>query len=431
MDIYAWIIILTELLMIAMTLHVVHYSEFTKEQKTWYLLTFASVMICAAAEYAVHCGYYDPKFKIPLTIITVIQFSIAPLLGVFFSGALGLHKQARTASTLFALNFIVEAVAAPFGWIFVFNDAGYSRGDLFIIYEAFYLISLVYLIVSMVIVGKRFRNRDFLTIGMVLVILIAGIIPMTVSKINITYVAIAMSASLCYIYYNDLVQLDTQTEFRLQQEKIANMQSHMISGLANLIETRDSETGGHVYRTSAYIKLLAECAKKDGIYPNQVDERFITLLVTLAPMHDIGKITVPDYILKKPGRLSEEEYIQMKHHTDAGGGVVRDVLNGVTDEDYIKFASDIATFHHERWDGTGYPMRLKGEDIPLSARFMALADVYDALISKRYYKGSLTPEESLDIIEQESGTHFDPNLVNVMLNHRDEFIKAGYQKDIQ
>ena len=422
MDFYAWTIILTELMMIAMMLHVINYSGFTKVQKTWYNLTFGAVMLCAACEFAVHCGYYKPAFAIPLTILTVIQFSIAPLLGVLFTGALGLHRQAKYASIFFSLNFLVELVLAPFGLVFYFNDEGYSRGDFFFIYIIFYFISLVYLVISMIVVGRRFNHRDFWTIGMILVILVAGIIPMTFFHINITYTAIGISASICYIYYNDLVQQDTKAELIKNQKKITEMQEKMISGLANLIENRDLDTGEHILRTSNYVRLIAVNSKKDGYYSDELTDHFVTLLCTLAPMHDIGKIIIPDNILKKPGRLTTEEFEIMKKHASAGATVVRDVLNGITDEEYLKFAQDIATYHHERWDGTGYPQGLKGEEIPLASRIMAIADVFDALISERCYKEPYSYEDAFAIIERESGTHFDPNLVKVFLDHRDEFI---------
>lgn len=422
MTFYVSTIILTELMMIAMTLHVITYSGFNKNQKTWYILTFASIMICALCEFFVHCGYYDVKFKIPLTIITVIQFSLAPLLGVYFTGALGMHKQAQMASYFFSLNFFVEVILAPFGLVFVFDNEGYHRGDFFIIYEVFYFISLIYLVVSMVIVGNRFRHRDFFTIAMVFVILVAGIIPMTISKINITYIAIAICASLCYIYYNDLVQQDTKASLIQNEKKIQEMQEHMISGLANLIENRDFDTGEHVYRTSMYVKRLAECARQENIYSNEIDDRFITLLGTLAPMHDIGKIVVTDSILRKPGKLTKEEYEEMKKHASLGGRVIKDVLNGVTDEDYLKFACDIVTYHHEHWDGSGYPNGLKERDIPLSARIMAIADVFDALISERCYKKPIPIDEAIKEIEKEAGTHFDPELIKVFLKYKDDFI---------
>ena len=421
MTFYMSAIILTELMMIAMTLHVLHYSGFTREQKTWYVLTFAAVMLCSAAEFAVHCGKYDPKFAIPLTILTVLQFSTAPLLGVLFSGALGLPGQKKIAIWFFAANFVAETVAAPFGWVFSFGADGYSRGKLFLIYEAFYFVSLVYLIVSMVRVGRKFRNRDTRTIAMILVILVAGIVPMTVFKLNITYIAIAIGASLCYIYYNDLVQQDIQAALVANQAALSRMQSHIITGLASLIENRDVETGEHVLRTGVFVEMLTRDAIRDGIYGDQLNEQFVSKMTTLAPMHDIGKIVVSDKILRKPGRLTPEEFEQMKKHAAVGGDVIREVLEGVTNDDYLSFASDIATYHHERWDGKGYPKGLKGEQIPLAARIMAIADVFDALVSQRCYKEPFSFDESVKIIEEGAGTQFDPNLVGVFLRHRSEF----------
>lgn len=403
-----------------MTLHVLTYSGFKKIQKTWYILTFSAVMVCAAAEFAVHCGAYDQKYAIPLTILTVIQFSVAPILGILFIAALGLNHQAKVAIGFLGINLLIEIIAAPFGFIFSFGPSGYARGDGFIIYEIVYFISLIYLIIGIIIVGKRFRHRDAVTIISILVLLVAGILPMTFFKINITYIAIAIAASICYIYYNDLVQQDIKAELVNNQEKITSMQTHMISGLANLIENRDTETGEHISRTSRYVKLIAEHAKEEGVYDDVIDDKFIELLTTLAPLHDIGKIVVSDTILKKPGKLTKEEYEQMKEHAAMGGKVVREVLNGITDESYLSFASDIAMYHHERWDGTGYPKGLKGEEIPLSARIMSIADVFDALISKRCYKEAIPMDEALEIMKEKSGNHFDPKLIEVFLRHKDE-----------
>lgn len=417
MTFYVWATILIELMMATMIFHVIRYSGFTKQQKAWFVLTFASVMVCAGAELAVHCGVYHPALAIPLTVLTVIQFSLSPLLGVSFSGALGLHKQAKTALKIFLLNTLVEIVSAPFGWIFYFTEEGYFRGQFFIIYEIFYFIALLYLIVSMVIVGKRFRNRDFSTIAMVLVILIAGIIPMTIFSLHIAYISIGICACLCYIYYNDLVQEDIQAELVTNQKRMSKMQEHTITGLASLIESRDTETGEHVARTCRFVKEIAESARKENVYANVINDHFISLLYTLAPMHDVGKIVVSDSILRKPGKLTPEEYEQMKKHAEAGGKLVRQILEGIADEEYIKFASDIATYHHEWWNGSGYPQGLAGESIPLCARIMAIADVYDALTSKRCYKDALPQEEAVEIIKKESGSHFDSALVSVFLAH--------------
>ncbi len=315
------------------------------------------------------------------------------------------------------INAVIEIVSAPFGWVFYFDAEGYHRGNFFIIYTVCYFLALLYLIISMIVVGRKFRHRDTLTIGMVLVILIAGIIPMTLMEIHIAYISIGIAACLCYIYYNDLVQEDIHAELIANQEKITDMQKHTITGLANLIESRDTETGEHVSRTGAYVKAIAENAMIERIYPDEIDERFISLLTTLAPMHDVGKIIVPDSILRKPGRLTDEEYGIIKTHASAGGDVVRQILKGITDEEYLKFASDIATYHHERWDGAGYPEGLAGEDIPISARIMAIADVFDALVSERCYKKAMPVDKALATIRLESGSHFDPKLAEIFLKY--------------
>ena len=431
MSIYTSITILTELLMIAMILHVLHYSGFNKKQKIWFIATFAAIMFCSAAEFAVHCGFYDPNFAIPLTILTVLQFSISPVLGMLFCGALGLKHQGKIAIIFLGVSLLIEIICAPFGWVFHFDAEGYHRGVAFYYtYGAFYFSSLAYLLVALIFVGKHFEHRDRITITMIIVLLIAGIVPMTIPglQIHVTYTAIGISSCICYIYYNDLVQEDTKTEMLLQQKRIQGMQEHIISGLANLIESRDAETGTHVARTSLFCRILAEDARADGVYAEQIDDAFIESLSLLAPMHDVGKIVVSDQILKKPGPLTPAEREKMKKHAAVGGNVVRKVLEGVTEEEYLKFASDVATYHHEWWNGNGYPEKLQGEDIPLSARIMAIADVYDALISERCYKKPLPVEEAFLIIEQEAGAHFDPNLVKVFLTHKEHYILQDIPK---
>ena len=426
MVLYASIIILTELLMLTMTIHVYSYPGFTARQKRWYLATFIAVMYCASAEFL--AKYFDmrgPAYRLPLTIITVIQFSLAPMLPVFFIGALGRNREAITLGGVFCLNVLAEIVSAPFGWIFYFDASGkYYHGSCYFIYEGSYVASLVVLIVSLYFIGRSFKKRDIQTIVMILVIMVAALIPMLLFKAYTDYLGIGMGACLVYIYYNDLVQTDIQAELVSKQNKISEMQSHMIFGLANLIESRDLETGEHVARTSAYVRLLATHARKDGVYADQLDDHTIDLMVQLAPMHDIGKIVVSDQILRKPGRLTPEEFEQMKQHAAEGGNVVRRVLSGITDEEYLSFAADIATYHHERWDGTGYPTGLAGETIPLSARIMAIADVFDALISERCYKRAMPPDKACEIIREEAGTHFDPHLARVFLDHRDDFIRV-------
>ena len=409
------------ILMVAMSIHVLTYTGFNKKQKKWFIMTFAAISFCALSEFSLHCGYYDPKFKVILTILTVLQFSLAPCLAMLFAGALGLSYQGRIALVMFGACLIINVTCAPSGWIFYFTESGYSRGPYFIIYTITYIASLAYNIGALFIASKKFQHRDSWTIMMVLVILVSGIIPMSIYQLHVAYIAVGVASCVCYVFYNDLVQQDMKAELVEKQQRISDMQVQIIARLANLIESRDTETGEHVARTSEYVKVLAEDCVKQGVYADQINDHFIDMLYTLAPMHDVGKILVSDKILRKPARLTDEEYEEIKKHASAGGEVVQQVLNGIADDENVNFAVDIATGHHERWDGQGYPNRLKGEEIPLSARMMAIADVFDALVSKRCYKEEMPVDEAFKTIKEESGTHFDPKLVEVFLSNKEKY----------
>lgn len=205
-------------------------------------------------------------------------------------------------------------------------------------------------------------------------------------------------------------------------ERMLSLQDNIIIGMANLIESRDGDTGEHIKRTSFYVNLLA-CAMKDkGLYADILTDNYIELLTKAAPMHDIGKILVPDHILQKPGRLTPEEFEAIKQHSAAGGKIVREVLGFIEEKDYIEIASDMAAHHHEKWNGSGYTEGLSQENIPLSARIMAIADVFDALVSKRCYKSAMPVEEAFAEIEKSSGTHFDPQLVAIFLELKEEIM---------
>lgn len=220
---------------------------------------------------------------------------------------------------------------------------------------------------------------------------------------------------------NDIIE--KTDEIKEQNKKIIYIQEQTIYGMANLIESRDSDTGEHVKRTSLYVELLGKAAKEAGYHKEIITDGYIEILKKAAPMHDIGKIAVSDSILKKPGKLTEEEFKKIQNHTIAGEKIIRDVLSGIESEDYVKIAADIAVSHHERWDGNGYPYKLKGEEIPLEARIMAIADVFDALVSPRCYKDPFSTDEAFEIISLSRGTHFDPVLTDLFISKKDEVIK--------
>ena len=201
----------------------------------------------------------------------------------------------------------------------------------------------------------------------------------------------------------------------------------MIMGFATLVEKRDDSTGGHIRRTSKYVELLAKELRKQGHYKSVLTKDYIDNLRMAAPMHDIGKIAVPDAILQKPGRLTDEEFETMKLHAESGGKIIKETLRKVDDEEYKIMAYNVATYHHEKWNGKGYPEGLKEYAIPLEARIMAIADVFDAVSEKRCYRDALPLEECFAIIEEGRGRDFEPLLVDMFLNIRAQVEEAHYK----
>ncbi|MCR5604789.1 MAG: HD domain-containing protein [Lachnospiraceae bacterium] len=203
-------------------------------------------------------------------------------------------------------------------------------------------------------------------------------------------------------------------------EEIAHMQTGLIHVLADLVESRDKNTGDHVLKTAAYVRLILNKMRDKGLYPDILTDDYIIDVINSAPLHDVGKIMVSDTILNKPGRLTDEEFAVMKSHTTAGNQIIASAMSLVSDSGYLKEAKNLATYHHERWDGKGYPSGKAGEEIPLSARVMAVADVFDALISKRSYKEPFTFEKSMEIIKEGAGTQFDPQIAEIFIEAEDE-----------
>ncbi|MCR5251989.1 MAG: HD-GYP domain-containing protein [Lachnospiraceae bacterium] len=210
-------------------------------------------------------------------------------------------------------------------------------------------------------------------------------------------------------------QVDQIRGISMLSENTMKMQDGLINTMADLVENRDSDTGSHVQKTSAYVKIIVEGLKMKGYYSETITHKFISDVVRSAPLHDIGKINIPDDVLNKPGRLNQEEYEIMKTHTVAGKKIMEKAIETVGGENYLMEARNMAAYHHERWDGTGYPEKLRDEEIPLSARIMAVADVFDALTSRRVYKPAFPLEKAVRIIEEGSGKQFDPKCVEVFL----------------
>jgi len=203
-------------------------------------------------------------------------------------------------------------------------------------------------------------------------------------------------------------------------EELAQMQNALIMVLADIVESRDKNTGAHVRKTAAYTKIILYHMREKGYYTDKLTDSYISDVVNSAPLHDVGKIQVPDAILNKPGRLTEEEFKIMKEHTTAGQEIISQAIALVPNSGYLDEARNLAAYHHEKWDGTGYPYGISGEEIPLSARVMAVADVFDALVSKRSYKEPFPYEKAIQIIKDGAGKHFDPLIVDAFLSAEEE-----------
>lgn len=222
--------------------------------------------------------------------------------------------------------------------------------------------------------------------------------------------------------------MELQARVNEQMTKTNKIQSTIIDSLAALIENRDSSTGEHVFRTKKYVELICEELINNPVYNRDLTEEKASYFIKGAPLHDVGKIMISDIILLKPAKLNAEEFAKMKTHSEEGRTIIKNILHNIENDEFVEIASNIAAYHHERWDGTGYPEGLRGRHIPLEARIMAVADVFDALVSKRVYKDAFSIDESFKIIEEGSGTHFDPEIVRVFLAIRpkiEEYLKIG------
>ena len=222
---------------------------------------------------------------------------------------------------------------------------------------------------------------------------------------------------------NQLKQFNENLEGVIQSKsmQVTNLQNAVLSTVADLVEFRDDVTGGHINRTQKYLEILIGQMIKSGIYTDEVRTWDLDYLLPSAQLHDVGKIAISDAILNKPSALTPEEFDIMKEHVPVGVQVIHKIEHNADEHAFLRHAHLIAGCHHEKWDGSGYPAGLKGTDIPLEGRLMAIADVYDALISKRPYKKALSTDEARQIIEGGRDTHFDPALVGVFSKVADEF----------
>ena len=218
--------------------------------------------------------------------------------------------------------------------------------------------------------------------------------------------------------------LDIDKIIRERTAQLNRLQNSILAVLADMVENRDKGTGGHIERTSIYIKILINEIRARGVYLDEMEGWDVDKMISSARMHDLGKISITDIIVNKPGRLTDDEYTIMKNHAVEGERIIDEIISRTGEGDFLRNAKLFAGAHHERWDGTGYPRGLKGTEIPLQGRIMAIVDVYDALVSERPYKEAFPDDEAVKIIMENSGTQFDPKIAEIFFEVKDLLKKA-------
>jgi len=358
-----------------------------------------------------------PFFKVLIIIFS--YFSIIDICIVFsFQAVLLLAipplfaAQYKTKRSVFLVLLTITLLSIPF-----VTYASYFYG----IYDANLLKPLTQEEANDVVYG--IQNRlNIATPKRMLEVFFHYVLPRMVCISVIDFIAIIINGRTSNMIFEQVKLNDKVNE---EIRKKSEMQKSVIEDLADIIESRDIETGEHIKRTKKYVTILVDAMKKDNKYKDILTDKYCDNIINAAPLHDIGKIVVSDLILCKPGKLTDEEFDKMKIHTTKGGDIIKNILKDLGDEDFLNVAYDIATFHHEKWNGKGYPQNLAGTDIPLPARIMAIADVFDALVAERVYKKPMPVDKAINIIIEDAGTHFDPNLVEIFKTVEDKFIEVS------
>ena len=314
----------------------------------------------------------------------------------------------------FIISVILILVFLPELEFIIGKNVNYSMGISVVVC---YLVILLYFILIFVFtvrrikyleVRKRINVMSFLFIS--LLILISQVI---FPEILISSLVPAFSLIALYINIEDPVL-----------RRMKNYNSEIVTSFATLVESRDSSTGSHVKRTKSYVKILLDEIKTNNLYSSIMTKDFEDKMMNAAPMHDIGKISIPDTILQKPGKLTDEEYSVMKKHSVLGGEIIQEIFKDMDDKEFLNIAYDVTRYHHEKWNGNGYPEGLVGKEIPFSARIMAIADVFDAISAKRCYRDAMPLEKCFAIIKEGKGVDFDPVLTDLFLNAREKVEKV-------
>lgn len=423
-------------------IYILHHNTDLEEKNIWLYSSFISALLNSGSDIFtwICIGTAKPWYPAALHISSFIYYFTTYSVVFFFTSYIldyltqkgRLRTFFRRLFRIMAYGYCVLLFSTPFtGWMYIIDETNhYTRGTLFnvpVIFVAIMFVSILFLIIY---------NRKIIDFRKIYPFLSFYLFPYLMDLIQffaygITLIGVGYTISFIIIFFDMNLRLQIKLNnsiktLREQDEKIIKLQDHTIISLSSLVEERDTDTGGHIKRTSAFVEHLATLLMEKGVFQDVIDEQYIKKLKQAAPMHDIGKIIVPDHVLKKPDRLTPDEFEQMKRHTTEGKRIISEVFDeNYRDGDVFKITGEVATYHHEKWSGNGYPMGLKENEIPLSARIMALADVFDALVSPRVYKEPMSYQQAFGIIEEGLGTQFDPVIARVFLDNREDFVQIN------
>ncbi|MGN1060517.1 MAG: HD-GYP domain-containing protein [Candidatus Coproplasma sp.] len=338
----------------------------------------------------------------------------------------GLPAKKRWYALIISPFIVNAAVVSAFIPKLYYVTGGVTNYSMGVSVYACFVMAAVYIIMSVVTVFRRWRylekHKKISILTSLTAMSVITCLQMIFPELLIT--ALAPTVIILGAYLN-------QENPSLQ--RLGRFHNDMVMGFSTLIENRDDSTGTHVLRTTAYVQLIAKELQKRGYYKEQLTKDYISDLVMSAPMHDVGKIAIPDNILKKPGRLTDEEFAIMKTHAERGGDIIKQTFGHTGKKEYSQIAYEVARYHHEKWNGKGYPEGLYGKQIPLSARIMAVADVFDAVSAKRCYRDAMPLEECFKIISDGAGRDFDPIVADVFLDMREsveEICRSGMEQKV-
>ena len=343
------------------------------------------------------------------------------LLFLFFLD-ITMTMKGRTQHTLFVFPGFISLVlvAATINKLYYVDGVHTSYSMGVPVYICFTSVFAHFMLILVLLVIKRRTIEKYKMFGIeVLMLMVAAILSIQIVFPEMLISSLIPTVTLLGIYINF-------TNPSISKLKV--LSKDMISSFANLVESRDDSTGGHIKRTEAYVQVIVDAMRQDNSYNSVLTKDYMNSVSQAAPMHDIGKISTPDSILQKPGKLTNEEFDIMKQHTVVGGELIKSSFADMDDKQFIQIAYEVARYHHEKWNGKGYPEGLSGTDIPLHARIMAIADVFDAVSADRCYRPAMPIDKCFKIIEEGKGTDFDPDLVDKFLESR-AMIEELYYRD--